>query len=60
MLQPVNVDKLLYIQQNYDKVNVQQWKLVSKDKGDQSVPAIDESAVTEPHLTTPTPETFYS
>ena len=29
------------------------------DKGDQSVPAIDESA-TEPHLTTPTPETSYS
>ena len=59
-LQPENDDKLLYIQQNYDKVNVQRWKLVSSDKGDQSVLSIDESGVTEPHLATPTPGTSYS
>ena len=60
MLQPEKIDKLLYIQQNYGKFNVQRWKLVSSNKGDQSVPSIGESAVTEPHLATPTPETSYS
>lgn len=33
-LQPENVDKLLYIQQNYDKVELRRLKLVSEDVQD--------------------------
>ena len=51
-LQPEKVDKLLYIQQNFDRVEIRRWMFIFKDKFDEAPQLHEDNALVIPQLST--------